>query len=838
MHDEKYTIIPTIDAARVLSRWELALCQHPMLLLIKEDTLCAERDASWGGDFDHHMARLERNLASLDRYPDLCVCFDFAAVELELVAEHRPDLIATMRDMLRVRRITLVNGTWSQPHVQCLGHESVYRQFELGLATIKRLLGAKVRTFASQEPVLTEQMPQLLDALGYETATLTHFAWTLTFRTPHPLLGYRGRLYFYDAEPFTTWRALDGTGIPFYLADVGGPLHGGISDDGVFWEYQKDKLRAPAVRINYPDMIAPDDAWIEAQTRNGRFVLLDDALRDLLKQRPPRSEAAITPSFSTYGEGTGGSRLSILNREAETALRQARAAEVFRAVAGGRRAGSFADELRTLLTCQHHDAYWPGGPELRAKSIARLEALVPKLRERMRAALVPHEAASEVPGRIVVFNSLPRKRRDVARTRIEGERPAPVSVLDEKGRVQPTQVVPTPDGWEVWLTAAFGGLGTRSFRTQPEAREPKAQPVRKAWKFANKHYSAVIQPNLTLTSLRASDARESLAGPERPANEIRGMTGAGEWVSTAELAPKETRLVRGPVADVAWVHFELPQAGLTLMGAFFHDLPWAEFTARFEFSKASYGDYWKDESKLHIRWPLAFDGAVRYEVPFGQVESSAPERPAQVIGWLDISSQQAGVTYLQSGMLKHWVSDGTLCNLLAWGTRTNHWNSRCYGAMEYAKQFDLTLNGAHIYRWAVMPHAGLSSAAGAPDIARRFAEPLTGTITSVGAEAVQHPDILRIAPDNLEPVTIESQAGKLRCLVFERAGRRANPAAFLHGKRTKCRATTLDGVPRKTFAPFQIGWLEIPLPKQKRRSGAVVKRGVPASRVPAGDDTL
>ena len=253
MHDEKYTITPTVEAARALSRWELALCQHPMLLLIKEDMLCAEREAWWGGDFDHHMDRLERNLASLDRYPELRVCFDFAAVELELVAEHRPDLIRQMREQLEARRITLTNGTWSQPHIQCLGHESVYRQFELGLATVKRLLGAKVRAFASQEPMIAEQLPQLLAAFGYEATTLTHFMWTLAFRTPHSLLGYRGRLYSFDDEPFTTWRALDGTGIPLYLADVGGPLHGGVSDDGVFWEYQKDKVQA----VSYTHLTLP-----------------------------------------------------------------------------------------------------------------------------------------------------------------------------------------------------------------------------------------------------------------------------------------------------------------------------------------------------------------------------------------------------------------------------------------------------------------------------------------------------------------------------------------------------------------------------------------------------
>lgn len=813
MHDEKHTIKPTVEAARKLSRWELALCQHPMLLLIKEDSLCAEREASWGGDFEHHLDRLEKNLASLERYPELRVCFDFAAVELELVAEHRPDLIAKMRDMARARRITLTNGTWSQPHLQCLGHESVYRQFEIGLATTKRLLGATVRTCASQEPMITQQLPQLLSAFGYETTTLTHFMWTLTFRTAHPLLGYRGRLYFFDDEPFTTWRALDGSGIPLYLADVGGPLHGGISDDGVFWEFQKDKLRGPALRINYPDMIAPDDDWIKAQTRNGTFVLLDHALLLRLREHPPKSEAALTPSFSTYAEGTGGSRLSILNRAAEVALRQARAAEVLGRITRRRRSGTFNEEIRTLLTCQHHDGYWPGGSELRAKAVAQLEALIERLRRRARHSLGQLHAKAETgacPQHVVVFNSLPRKRTDIARLARDGERGPPLIVVDDKGRTRPAQIVPSPaGGWEVWLPASFKGLGCISLNAQAATEEPKPQAVTHAWKFSNTYYTATVQPDLTLTRLRASGGGECLVGARAPANEIRGMTSEGAWVSTAASVPLDARRVRGPVADVAWARFELPAASLTLMGAFFHDLPWAEFTARFDFRKASYGDYWKDESKLNVRWPLRFDGTVRHEVPFGHVEALAPGRPMLASGWLDVSSPGCGLAYFQQGTWKHWLNERVLTNLLAWGTATNRWNSRVYGNMVYGKTFDLTLDGTHMYHWAVMPHAGDPFAAGVPDAARRYGEPLVAVVAPRQEAPFRGGDVLRIGPAHLEPVTVEWKAGKVRCLVFEREGRPAMPTACVLGKRKALHACALDGKTITRFRPFQIGWVEL-----------------------------
>jgi hypothetical protein len=104
-------------------------------------------------------------------------------------------------------------------------------------------------------------------------------------------------------------------------------------------------------------------------------------------------------------------------------------------------------------------------------------------------------------------------------------------------------------------------------------------------------------------------------------------------------------------------------------------------------------------------------------------------------------------------MLKHWLNGRVLCNLLAWGTQTNRWNSRCYGPMEYGKTFDLALDGVHTYRWAVMPHAGTSSVGSVPDIARRFAEPLTGALAPAGAQLPAHPDVLRIASSSSAPAS-------------------------------------------------------------------------------------
>jgi hypothetical protein len=108
-----------------------------------------------------------------------------------------------------------------------------------------------------------------------------------------------------------------------------------------------------------------------------------------------------------------------------------------------------------------------------------------------------------------------------------------------------------------------------------------------------------------------------------------------------------------------------------------------------------------------------------------------------------------------------------------------------------------------------MPHAGDPLGAGVPDAARRYGEPLMGVVASGQEPASRNTDVLRIGPANLEPVTVEWKAGKVRCLVFEREGRPAMPTACVLGKRKALHACALDGKTITRFRPFQIGWVEL-----------------------------
>ena len=60
----------------------LALVQHPMWLLIKEDSKCHERTPPWGApSVEQYSERVERNLDSLEQNPDARVNYDFSGTQ-------------------------------------------------------------------------------------------------------------------------------------------------------------------------------------------------------------------------------------------------------------------------------------------------------------------------------------------------------------------------------------------------------------------------------------------------------------------------------------------------------------------------------------------------------------------------------------------------------------------------------------------------------------------------------------------------------------------------------------------------------------------------------------
>jgi hypothetical protein len=74
---------PDLDV-HMKKKQRLALIQHPMWLLIKEDSKCLERTPPWGApSIGEYSRRVERNLDSLERDPKAKVNYDVSGAELD-----------------------------------------------------------------------------------------------------------------------------------------------------------------------------------------------------------------------------------------------------------------------------------------------------------------------------------------------------------------------------------------------------------------------------------------------------------------------------------------------------------------------------------------------------------------------------------------------------------------------------------------------------------------------------------------------------------------------------------------------------------------------------------
>ena len=804
----------TCKGARDFDKWELALCQHPMLLLIKEDELCAEREADWGGDLDEHYRRLKRNLELVEIHPSLRLCYDFAVVELELVRDERPDLYEKFKENLRKHRIAFVNGGYSQAHLQVMGHESCYRQIEEGCRTMREMFGSHPRTYATQEPCYIEQLPQILKAFGYSHAAPSHFMWSLKFLSPHELLHFRGRMNFLEGEEFTNWTAPDGSSIPLYLADVGGPLHGFLKDEGIYWEYHKDLLRAPTLRIGYPDLIDLPDGWLEENERNGRTVLIDDALDERLRKYPAESSARIIPTFSYHAEGVDGSRLNVLNRRAEMLMNQLRAVETVMDLEGLWKVRGYRHLWKLILKAQHHDAYWPGGPGLRKKAEGWLYNISNELakRTKRRVEIIGKNVKTGKSGtRLIVFNTIPARRTGVVRASVSAN--VEHFVSGSGGRELPCQIVPVLGNefaHEALAVTRFDGLGYKSFHVERGRKKPKFREIRQSVVFRNRYYSCRINPDLTFSSVVCSQTGERLLRKGSVGNELRGLAQDGKWMTTKGNAGR-TLLSEGATGKVLTTSFNFPKGKIAMRATLLNDLPWIEIEAVVDADGLSVGEYWKDMSKLCVVWPLASADSIRYEVPFGYTEGRE-RRPLIALGWVSIGLGKSAFSYFNAGTPKHFVDDGVLHNVIAWGADTDNFNSRVYGSMKYSKKFDLSLHGRYHYRWAVMPHSSKMSAGETANLCRSWMEPPVAVITEgSNGRLKESANYFRVGRD-LVPVSVEKQRGKrgeIRIMVFEPNGRKVEVKVRNSLRDRKSSAELLDGTKLRSFAPHKIGWVRL-----------------------------
>jgi len=116
----------------------------------------------------------------------------------------------------------------------------------------------------------------------------------------------------------------------------------------------------------------------------------------------------------------------------------------------------------------------------------------------------------------------------------------------------------------------------------------------------------------------------------------------------------------------------------------------------FDFHANEVGNFWMDETKINAYYPTT-GGGIHYDIPFGYTSGRA-DRPLFAVNWISCG----GLVYVNWGTVKHWVRNGVIANVLAWGGNTFD-NRIDFDDWVSQQQYDLKLYGKQTVKYALIP---------------------------------------------------------------------------------------------------------------------------------------
>jgi len=738
-------------------KWKNVLCQHPMYLVIDRDRgkpIVEERIPPCGApNAKEYAKRVKRNLESLERFPDLKINYQFSGIEMEDMARDFPELIEEIRKWVKKERLGFVGGTYSQPHLHVFGPESNIRQFEYGLEVFRRIFGTEIITYARQETGLHQQLPQILNAFDYKFSVVPSFYWTLRFieGSSFPeIIGNTHFQSFVQGEEFTYWQGLDKSKIPLYLKSSCAHME---EDE------QRDLFHSPILSICFPDMKEVNENWYREKRRKGGFYLLDEALEEQIRKYPPTSQANLYTYWS-YIEGVWAEALCRKNKKAEIRALQAEAMESMAHLAGQKIEGTREkmDKIwKNILASQHHDVYWVETTDLKRKALSWLDEAV-KISEQIikqaQTKIVKKiDTGKEEEKVLVVFNTLPKERKGIIK--LEAEENLEI-VSDENKELSAQRI----EGKLIFIdTLPAFGYKVYKLRNGGSITERRSLENRE---FENQYYKVKIREDgLFQSMIEKGSGQELLDINAYLGGEIKGQIRNKE-VSTRDKG-RITRIKEGEIGKLIEIEGLLETIKYKKSITLYYELPTIDVSMNFNFEGDTVGTFLIDESKLNIYWPTR-RGKISYDIPFG-VAKGREGRPLFAINWLDISTNKCGLTIINKGTPKHWVRNGVMANVIAWGG--NKFSNRQYLGPLKQTQYDLRLYGSHHISYSLYPHENGWREARVTSIAQHLLFPLLAHQASNHKGTLERErSFFKLFPDSLVVTSIQSSKDKVNCRVY------------------------------------------------------------------------
>lgn len=277
---------------------------------------------------------------------------------------------------------------------------------------------------------------------------------------------------------------------------------------------------------------------------------------------------------------------------------------------------------------------------------------------------------------IAVFNVLPAARRAV------------VQVWDAQ--------VPG-SGFQKFEECAFGvcDLPAGGFRSFPAARPSPSEEIPLPQQFATPHYTVRLSETGLLLQITTADGKDVLEPGEYLGGELRALI-HDEWRDNRSASSK---FYQGEACHILVRSTALGSVPVRERYFFFHGLNAIKAELEFDFNGNEIGYFWLDETKINVYYPTRGTD-LHHDIAFGYV-AAREGRPLLVPNWICCG----GLAYINRGTVKHWVRDGVVANVLAWGG--SHFDNRMHFDFWVSKhQYDVRLYGRQKIEYWLIPYGG------------------------------------------------------------------------------------------------------------------------------------
>lgn len=157
-----------------------AICGIAMLaLLVVPCASQAQRayfvDGYHGGIYGHYPVEWKTQFMvdKLAEHPEWRICLEIEPETWDTVKLRTPAAYDNFRKIATDKRVEFTNPAYAQPYCYNISGESIIRQFQYGIRSIRRHFpGVDFTTYSVEEPCFTSSLPQILSQFGFKYAVL------------------------------------------------------------------------------------------------------------------------------------------------------------------------------------------------------------------------------------------------------------------------------------------------------------------------------------------------------------------------------------------------------------------------------------------------------------------------------------------------------------------------------------------------------------------------------------------------------------------------------------------------------------------------------------------